>query len=152
MLRVIAPTMGDRVSGARSCVDDQIRHPSVLTVIPLALHMTACVPILVLLLVAQAAVPVWDSCARGAKAVGRRMTPAGRIVLASMCSWRRAIYVFYLGTAAGWTSSRTSLNFSLPRPAPPGEIEPAPEGLFVLGGHSQEAAPRKLAIGIGNAA
>src|SRR6185503_681018 len=118
MLMVIAPTMGDRGSGARTCVDDQTRDGPVLTFIALALHLTACIPVLVLLFVAQAAVPVWDSCARGARAVGRRMTPAGRNALASMCSWRRAIYVFYLGTAAGWSSSPDLLSFS-PRESEP---------------------------------
>jgi len=123
-----------------------------LTVITLALHMTAFVPVLVLLFVVQAAVPVWDSCARAAGAVGRIMTPAGRIALASMRSWRRAIHVFYLGTAASWTFSPASLSFSFPRPAPLREIAPAPEAMFVIGGHPQQAAPKKPAIGIGNAA
>src|SRR6185369_15445171 len=109
MLKLIAPTMGDGASEARTCVDDQPRHNPTLTVIMLALHMTAFVPVLVLLFVVQAAVPVWDSCARAAGAVGRIMTPAGRIALASMRSWRRAIHVFYLGTAASWTFSPASL-------------------------------------------
>jgi hypothetical protein len=42
-----------------------------------------------------------------------RMTTAGRNAADRMCTWRRAIHLFSLGTAASWTSSQAS-----PGPSP----------------------------------
>src|SRR5687767_2737731 len=174
MQDVIAPTMGERASGVRTCVDDHPHPcPVVLSVITVVLHMTASVPVLVLLFVAQSGVTVWNGCARGARFAGHMMTPAGLNAFTSLCSWRRALYVFYLGAVAGWTSSQNSWSCASQRSVLQSEIRApsssdselaslelledreitlAPEGRFVLGGHRAAAVPGERAVGIEHAA
>jgi len=170
MQYLIAPTMGEQAVGTRTCVDDELTTTPLLTVITLVLQMTACVPIVVLLFVVQAAVPAWNGCAWGVRAVGRIMRPAGRVAFGSICSWRHAIYLFYLGTAASWTSSPASLEVTSDLPVFPARvlalssqsrvlelvtnmpITLVPKRVLVLSGHPSATDAGKPAIGIGDAA
>jgi hypothetical protein len=174
MLIVTAPTTGGRAQGDRVCVDEQPHHErEVVKVITLVLEMTGCVGLLVLLFAAQAVITVWNGCAWGTRSIGSRMAPAGRYALTRMRSWRRAIYVCYLGTAASWTSSRASWNFSPDRTslrseasAPASldsqpqvlelrkrkEIPVVPKRLLVLSGLPSAMDPARRTSGIGDAA
>jgi hypothetical protein len=112
MLEVIAPTL-ERALGARTCVDQRTRHrPQVVTVMALLLQMTACSGVLVLLFAVEALMTVWNGCASGARILKSTMTPAGRTAFTRVCSWRRAIHVFYLGTVARSTSSPVAVSFA----------------------------------------
>jgi len=170
MQYLVAPTMGERAVGTWTCVDDELTTTPVLTVITLVLQMTACVPIVILLIVVQAAVPACNGCAWGARAVGRTMSPAGRAAFRSICSWRHATYLFYLGTAASWTSSPASLESASDLPIVPARvlapssqarvielarnrpITLVPKRVLVLSGHPSATDAGKSAIGIGDAA
>jgi hypothetical protein len=174
MLHVTAPRTGERALGDRACVDEQPHHPrAVLKVLTLVLEMTGCLGLLVLLLVAQALIPAWNVCAWGTRSIGSRMAPACRNALAKMCSWRRPLYVCYLGTVASWTSSRASWNFSPDRtsdrsgasapasldsqpqvlePRRRKEIPVVPKRLLVLSGLRSATDPARRTGGIGDAA
>jgi hypothetical protein len=175
MLDLSAPTMGDGSRMTRACVDERAQpQPASMNVITLFLQMTVCGGgLLVLLFAAQAVMRVCTGCAWGTRYVSTMMTSAGRNALTRMLPWRRAVYVFYLGTTASWTSSRASLSFSADRTVLPAEVRAPllldsqaedlevgrtrtitliPERLFVLGGHPLAMDPGKRAIGIGDAA
>jgi hypothetical protein len=174
MQYVIAPWIGERALGDRVCVDELPQQPNeILGVFTLVLEMTGAVGLLVLLFAAQAVMTVWIGCAWGTRSVGRMMTPAGRTALMSLCSWRRAIHVFYLGTTSKRTSFQASWSLSPDRAliraeasAPPSSasrtpivdfrrkkaIPVVPKRLLVLTGDPLAADPANRTGGTGNAA
>lgn len=109
----IAPTM-ERALGAQTCVDQRTRRVNLIT---LVFQMTACAGLLVVLFAAVPVLTAWNGCRWGARCVRSMMTPAGRTVFTRMCSWRRAVYVFYLGTVASWTLERSFLRGDVLAPA-----------------------------------
>ena len=110
--------------GVVRCVDERSYPlPLIVTVLALFLQMVACVGALVLLFAAQAVITVWNGCAWQTSCVRSLLTPAGRSVFTSMCSWGRAVQVLYLGTAASWTASQAARTFTPERaPASPTPI------------------------------
>jgi hypothetical protein len=80
-----------------TCVDHRTHElPEVLKLFMLFLQMIAAAGGMVLLLAVQALITAWSGCALAT----RSLTAAGRIVFLRMCTWRQALYVFYLGSAA----------------------------------------------------
>jgi hypothetical protein len=97
----------------RTCVDERTPGQSgVVKLVTIYLQMTAGVVVLILLFAAQAVITLWNSCALGTRTLRRSMIPAGRNAFTRMSSWRQAAYLFYLGTAASWTSSQASLTYT----------------------------------------
>ena len=162
MQDVIAPTMSERAMGIRSCVDERSHHqPETMNIVTLFLQMSAFVGVLVLLFAAQAVITVWNGCAWGTRSVRIMLTPAGRTVCIRMCSWGRAVQVFYLGTTASWTPSQASWTFT-PTPSETqtrilelrkntGKRVP-PRGLLVLNGPRSATDQGRRAGGVGDAA
>jgi hypothetical protein len=91
-----------------TCVDRRTPElPEVLKLFMLFLQMTAAAGGMVLLFAVQALIIAWSGCALAT----RSLTAAGRNVFLRMCTWRQALYVFYLGSVASrpsqdpWTCS-----------------------------------------------
>ena len=94
-----------------TCVDRRTPEQSeVVKLFLLFVQMTALAGVLVLLFAAQAVITVWSGCATATRSLRATMTRGGRDL-------RRVLYVFYLGTAASWSSGQGTWNSS-PEPDP----------------------------------
>ena len=85
------------------------------TLMTLVFQMTVGVGVLVVLLATQAVITLWNSGVWGARSLKNGMTPLGRYSVSAKGSWRKAIYLFYLGTVASW---------ACPQPADAARISP----------------------------
>lgn len=105
--------MSEQIPEVVTCVDTRTHElPQVVKLLLLCFQMIAAVGVLVLLFAAQAVITAWSGCASATASLRRCWTPAGRNAFHRMGTWRRALYVFYLGSAASrpfrqepWTGS-----------------------------------------------
>jgi len=104
--------MSEQASVMVTCVDNRTHELAGVKNVMLFLQMTAAAGVIVLLFVAQALIAAWGGCALAARSLRRCMTPASRNAFRRMCTWRQALYVFYLGTAGNWASGQPSWNCS----------------------------------------
>ena len=89
--------MSEQAPEIVTCVDRRIYElPQVVKLFVLFLQMTAAAGALALLFAAQVVITAWSGCALAV----RSLAPAGRNAVRRMCTWRRGLYVFYLGSAA----------------------------------------------------
>ena len=117
------PTMSERGPERVTCVDTRTHEqPQVLKLFILFLQMTAAAGALVLLFAAQAVITVWSGCASATRSLRACMTLRGRDASHRLFSWRRALYVFYLGTASGWSAGQASWNSAPERDPLPAEV------------------------------
>jgi hypothetical protein len=145
MLDVATLTMSERELGVRTCVDDQpYDQPQIVKVVAIFFQMSVGVGFLVLLFAGLAVVRVWKACEWGPRSLRSSLTPVGRIAIARICSWRRAVYVFYLGTPASWTSSQTSLITVGERIFRPPQVEASSSDFGTMTLESRRDSPVKV--------